>query len=56
MEAVQLVSEGVAVDAVDAAMVEWGFPVGPIRLLDSIGIDVVAQVFQGACTAHLVRA
>ncbi len=47
MEAVQLVSEGVAADAVDAAMVEWGFPVGPIRLLDAIGIDVVAQVFQG---------
>ena len=46
LEAVQLVSEGVAVDAIDAAMVDWGFRVGPLRLLDRVGIDVGAHVAQ----------
>jgi 3-hydroxyacyl-CoA dehydrogenase/enoyl-CoA hydratase/3-hydroxybutyryl-CoA epimerase len=45
-EAAHLVSEGVAVEAIDAAMVDWGFPVGPMQLLDEIGIDVAAHVAQ----------
>ncbi|HEY8038620.1 MAG TPA: fatty acid oxidation complex subunit alpha FadJ [Polyangiaceae bacterium] len=45
-EAAHLVGEGVAVDAVDAAMVGWGFPVGPLQLLDEVGIDVAARVAQ----------
>ena len=28
---------------VDAAMVDWGFPVGPMRLLDDVGIDFAAR-------------
>ena len=43
-EAAQLVSEGVPIDAVDAAMVDWGFPTGPMQLLDEVGIDVAAHV------------
>jgi len=46
LEAVQLVSEGVAVEAIDGAMVDWGFRVGPLRLLDEVGIDVGAHVAQ----------
>ena len=43
-EASYLVSEGVPVEVIDDAMVRWGFPVGPIQLLDEVGIDVAAHV------------
>lgn len=43
-EAAHLVAEGVPIDVVDQAMVDWGFPVGPLQLLDEVGIDVAAHV------------
>ncbi len=43
-EAAHLLAEGVAIEAVDRALVAWGFPVGPIQLLDEVGIDVAAHV------------
>ncbi len=43
-EAAYLVSEGVPIDAIDDAMVRWGYPVGPMQLLDEVGIDVAAHV------------
>ncbi len=43
-EAAQLLGEGAAIEDVDEALVEWGFPVGPITLLDEVGIDVAAKV------------
>jgi 3-hydroxyacyl-CoA dehydrogenase/enoyl-CoA hydratase/3-hydroxybutyryl-CoA epimerase len=45
-EAAQLLVEGLAVETIDHAMGDWGFPVGPLRLIDEIGIDVAAQVAQ----------
>jgi len=45
-EAAQLLSEGLAVETIDQAMSDWGFPVGPLRLLDEVGIDVAARVAQ----------
>lgn len=45
-EAGYLVSEGVPIDVVDKAMVGWGFPVGPFKLLDEVGVDVGAKVQQ----------
>jgi len=43
-EASFLLAEGVPVEAIDAALVRWGFPVGPVTLLDEVGIDVGAKV------------
>ncbi|HEY7514094.1 MAG TPA: 3-hydroxyacyl-CoA dehydrogenase NAD-binding domain-containing protein, partial [Vicinamibacteria bacterium] len=43
-EASRLVEEGARVDAVDKAMLDFGFPVGPVALLDEVGIDVGAKV------------
>jgi 3-hydroxyacyl-CoA dehydrogenase / enoyl-CoA hydratase / 3-hydroxybutyryl-CoA epimerase len=43
-EASFLLSEGVPVEAIDEALVRWGFPVGPVALLDEVGIDVGAKV------------
>ena len=48
-EALELLAEGVAIDAIDQAMVDWGFPVGPLKLLDDIGLDVAAQAAQLLC-------
>ncbi len=45
-EAGRLLDESAAIDAVDAALVEFGFPVGPITLLDEVGIDVGGKVGQ----------
>src|SRR5215831_4243635 len=38
-EAGHLLDEGAAIDAIDKALVDFGFPVGPITLLDEVGID-----------------
>ncbi|MBX7184313.1 MAG: enoyl-CoA hydratase/isomerase family protein [Vicinamibacteria bacterium] len=43
-EAAHLLEEGVSVEAIDKAMRDFGFPVGPITLLDEVGIDVGAKV------------
>jgi len=43
-EAARLVAEGVAVDQIDKALVKAGFPVGPMTLLDEVGIDVATKV------------
>ena len=43
-EAGYLLGEGVAIDAIDRALVQFGFPVGPFALLDEVGIDVGSKV------------
>jgi 3-hydroxyacyl-CoA dehydrogenase/enoyl-CoA hydratase/3-hydroxybutyryl-CoA epimerase len=43
-EAAEILLEGAAVEDLDDAMVRFGFPVGPITLLDEVGIDVGAKV------------
>ena len=43
-EAAYILAEGVKIEDIDEALVEWGFPVGPITLLDEVGIDVAAKV------------
>lgn len=43
-EASFLIAEGVPIEQIDAALVAWGFPIGPIALLDELGIDVGAKV------------
>lgn len=39
-EAALLLEEGAAIEAVDRALVEWGYPVGPLTLYDEVGLDV----------------
>ena len=43
-EAGRLLDEGASIDSVDKALVDFGFPVGPITLLDEVGIDVGGKV------------
>lgn len=43
-EAGRLLDEGVSIEAIDQALVDFGFPVGPLTLLDEVGIDVGGKV------------
>src|SRR5437762_12639778 len=43
-EAGYLLVERVAIEEIDRLMVEFGFPVGPITLMDEVGMDVGAKV------------
>jgi 3-hydroxyacyl-CoA dehydrogenase/enoyl-CoA hydratase/3-hydroxybutyryl-CoA epimerase len=39
-EAMRCVDEGIAPETIDAAMVAFGMPMGPIELADTVGLDV----------------
>jgi 3-hydroxyacyl-CoA dehydrogenase/enoyl-CoA hydratase/3-hydroxybutyryl-CoA epimerase len=43
-EAMHLVSAGVSLAAIDEVAVRFGMPMGPIELVDSVGLDVVSHV------------
>ncbi|RKQ38421.1 fatty acid oxidation complex subunit alpha FadJ [Enterobacter sp. R1(2018)] len=43
-EAMRCLLEGEPVDKIDEALVKFGFPVGPIQLLDEVGIDVGTKI------------
>jgi 3-hydroxyacyl-CoA dehydrogenase/enoyl-CoA hydratase/3-hydroxybutyryl-CoA epimerase len=41
-----LLEEGIPVEVIDGAMTSWGFPVGPVALLDEVGLDVAQKAGQ----------
>ncbi|MFZ2492809.1 MAG: 3-hydroxyacyl-CoA dehydrogenase NAD-binding domain-containing protein, partial [Thermoanaerobaculia bacterium] len=43
-EAGFLLEEGNSIESIDGAMLEFGMPMGPLVLLDEVGIDVAAKV------------
>lgn len=50
-EAMRLLVEGEPIEVIDNALVKFGFPVGPIQLLDEVGIDTgtkIIPVLEGA--------
>lgn len=40
LEAMRCVDEGLAPETIDAAMLEFGMPMGPIELIDTVGLDI----------------
>ncbi|MGE0368326.1 MAG: enoyl-CoA hydratase-related protein [Candidatus Dadabacteria bacterium] len=42
-EALQLLGEGVGAQDIEDAMVQFGFPEGPLSAMDDVGLDVVKQ-------------
>lgn len=43
-EAANLVLDGEPIDKIDKVMVKFGFPVGPLKLMDEVGIDVGTKI------------
>lgn len=43
-EAMEMIREGVPLATIDQAAVEFGMPVGPVELADSVGLDVADHV------------
>jgi 3-hydroxyacyl-CoA dehydrogenase/enoyl-CoA hydratase/3-hydroxybutyryl-CoA epimerase len=42
-EAGRLLSEGTGIELIDRTMTRFGFPVGPVALLDEVGLDVASK-------------
>ncbi len=42
-EAGWILQEGAYIEDIDEAMTEWGFPVGPMKLVDEVGMDVALK-------------
>ncbi len=47
-ECLTMLDEGLSIEAVDKAMLKKGFPVGPITLLDEVGLDIAAHVTESS--------
>ena len=43
-EALWLLHEGQRIEEIDRTMVAWGMPMGPVALIDEVGIDVAVKV------------
>lgn len=58
-EAVYLVAEGVPIPEVDRVLLDFGMPMGPMELIDEVGVDVgekVAHILHEAFGARMVPA
>ncbi len=54
VEAVFLHDEGVAPEAIDKAAVDFGMPMGPVELADTVGIDICYSVAKNLSTAYQI--
>jgi len=44
LDAAELFESGVDSELIDRALVQWGMPMGPLRLIDEIGIDITIDI------------
>ena len=44
LDAAELFENGVEAEKIDNALMKWGMPMGPLRLIDEIGIDVTVDI------------
>ena len=44
LDAAELFESGVDAERIDRALVEWGMPMGPLRLIDEIGLDITIDI------------
>lgn len=47
-ECLHMIDEGLSVEAVDKALLKKGFPVGPITVMDQVGLDIAAHVTESS--------
>jgi 3-hydroxyacyl-CoA dehydrogenase / enoyl-CoA hydratase / 3-hydroxybutyryl-CoA epimerase len=44
LDAAELFEQGMDAKAIDTALVEWGMPMGPLRLIDEVGVDITVDI------------
>jgi 3-hydroxyacyl-CoA dehydrogenase/enoyl-CoA hydratase/3-hydroxybutyryl-CoA epimerase len=44
LDAAELFEAGIEAEKIDRALTKWGMPMGPLRLIDEIGIDVTIDI------------
>ncbi len=44
LDAAELFERGLEADKIDDALVRWGMPMGPLRLIDEIGVDIAIDI------------
>ncbi|HEY2799388.1 MAG TPA: 3-hydroxyacyl-CoA dehydrogenase NAD-binding domain-containing protein [Chthoniobacterales bacterium] len=44
LDAAELFENGVDAKTIDDALMEWGMPMGPLRLIDEIGVDITVDI------------
>ena len=44
LDAAELYESGVSASEIDDALLEWGMPMGPLRLIDEIGLDITVDI------------
>ena len=44
LDAAELLEAGIEAEKIDNALVEWGMPMGPLRLIDEIGVDITIDI------------
>jgi 3-hydroxyacyl-CoA dehydrogenase/enoyl-CoA hydratase/3-hydroxybutyryl-CoA epimerase len=44
LDAAELFEAGIDAQKIDKALVDWGMPMGPLRLIDEIGVDITIDI------------
>ena len=44
LDAVELFEAGIDAEKIDSALTKWGMPMGPLRLIDEIGVDITIDI------------
>ena len=52
IEAVSLYNEGISAEAIDKAALDYGMPMGPVELADTVGLDICLSVAQNLSQAY----
>jgi 3-hydroxyacyl-CoA dehydrogenase/enoyl-CoA hydratase/3-hydroxybutyryl-CoA epimerase len=52
VEAVTLFEEGVSAEAIDKAALDFGMPMGPVELADTVGLDICFSVAENLAAAY----
>lgn len=44
LDAAEMFQNGVSAEEIDGPLLEWGMPMGPLRLIDEIGVDITVDI------------
>jgi 3-hydroxyacyl-CoA dehydrogenase/enoyl-CoA hydratase/3-hydroxybutyryl-CoA epimerase len=55
LDAAEMFQSGVSAEEIDRALVGWGMPMGPLRLIDEIGIDITVDIANTLESAYGAR-